>query len=203
MMNEVEIVNGHTLEQNEETIRKGLSTFVEVGNALMEIRDERQYIEAGFDRFEDYCRERWDMSYRYADDHIGAARVCAIAQVNPPKSEWVARPLVKLLNQDGEDAVRQAWTQIVEKHDGQRPITGKEVRRFLTLGGVSYHPPGWFELLGEVSDTLTRASTQLDKAEGAINRKPKQALLDKAAEYAEQADDIAKRLRKIAEWQGQ
>lgn len=81
---------------------------------------------------------------------------------------------------------------------------GMSVREARTLvrkrNAASVHEPGWFELLGEVSDTLTRASKQLDRAEGAISRKPKEALLANAARYAEQADDIADRLRQIAEW---
>jgi len=54
--------------------------------------------------------------------------------------------------------------------------------------------PGWFELLGEVGDTLIKASKQLSKAEDAIEG-PGADLLAKAEEYAGWADDIAARLR--------
>src|SRR5688572_5055852 len=187
----------HSLAENEDVIRRGLSTFVEVGQALMAIRDERQYITAGFDRFEDYCRERWDMGRSYADDKIAASRVCVITQ-NPPTSEWVAKPLATVLNQDGEDAVRQAWSQIVEAHAGDGPVTGKDVRRFLTVGGANYGKPGWFEMLGEVAMTLERADKQLARLEGAISRRPNAAFRERADDYAEMADDLSQRLRTIA-----
>jgi hypothetical protein len=47
------------LETLERVIESGLRTFVEVGEALMEIRDQRLYQDA---TFEDYCRERWGIS---------------------------------------------------------------------------------------------------------------------------------------------
>jgi hypothetical protein len=57
--------------------------------------------------------------------------------------------------------------------------------------------PGWFELLGEVGDTLVKAGKQLAKAEDAIED-PSSDLAAKAEEYAAWADDLARRLRAIA-----
>ena len=54
------------LQRCEETIQRGLHTFVEVGNALLTIRDKRLYQEQ-WATFEDYCRERWGMVRRQAD----------------------------------------------------------------------------------------------------------------------------------------
>jgi hypothetical protein len=58
-----------TLEQR---IASGLRTFLEVGAALAEIRDNRLYREQS-GTFEAYCRERWRMGRRHAYQLIDAA----------------------------------------------------------------------------------------------------------------------------------
>lgn len=194
---------GHSLAENEAIIEGGLVTFVEVGNALMEIRDQRQFVIAGFDTFEDYCRQRWDMSERYAQDHIGSARVCAIAHRSGapvPSSEWVARPLVKVLNQKGEEVVERKWAEIVEAH-GDGPITGKEVRRHLFGPSPSGGKPGWFELLGDASDLMGRADRALDKLQQQIadsGKEPHADLRANAKQYRKQALGLSRRLRDLA-----
>src|SRR6476660_8234750 len=45
----------------EAIIQKGIQTFVEVGNALLEIRESRLY-RGQYSTFEEYCRTRWAMS---------------------------------------------------------------------------------------------------------------------------------------------
>lgn len=49
------------LMQLESVIENGLQTFLEVGAALMEIRDRRLY-RLTHETFADYCRERWRMT---------------------------------------------------------------------------------------------------------------------------------------------
>lgn len=61
----------------EETIERGQQTFIEVGQALARIRDERLFREAGFASFDAYCRERWAMGKSYASQLISAASVGA------------------------------------------------------------------------------------------------------------------------------
>lgn len=58
----------------EAVIEQGLKTFVEVGTALMEIRDGRLY-RAQYRTFESYCRERWGLERRRAYQLIDAAAV--------------------------------------------------------------------------------------------------------------------------------
>lgn len=127
----------HTLAENEEVIGAGLGTFIDVGRALMEIRNSRQYITAGFDTFDDYCKKRWDIGRDAADDQIAASKVVdCIGAERAPQSIRAARPLAALLDTDGEEAVRTAWLQIVENHKGEGAITGREVHKFLnpTIG---------------------------------------------------------------------
>ncbi len=49
-----------TLAECEAVIEKGMDTFLEVGNALLRIRDERLY-RVGFSTFQEYCQARWQM----------------------------------------------------------------------------------------------------------------------------------------------
>ena len=53
-----------TLEENEEIIERGLRSFIEVGKALKEIRDNKLY-EKKYGKgigWASYLRQRWDMS---------------------------------------------------------------------------------------------------------------------------------------------
>lgn len=84
----------------EATIERGLASFVEVGEALAKVRDERLY-RADYGTFEDYCRERWNLTASYARDLIGgSAQSVAIATVEPdaprPSNLGQARALVGL-----------------------------------------------------------------------------------------------------------
>jgi hypothetical protein len=61
-----------TLAECEAVIEAGLTTFVEVGEALLHIRDNRLYRQ-GHRTFEVYCRERWGFSKVRATQLITAA----------------------------------------------------------------------------------------------------------------------------------
>jgi hypothetical protein len=93
------------LTECETVIERGLSTFMEVGAALQEIRDKRLY-RATHDRFADYTRERWGLSVRYANRQIEAAKVAEKLGPIGPKNEAQARELAPLL--DDPDRMRQA-----------------------------------------------------------------------------------------------
>jgi hypothetical protein len=65
--------------------------------------------------------------------------------------------------------------------------------------GAGRGKPGWHELLGEVSDTLTKADKQLARFKAAVgDRHPNAELRKKAGRYADQADRLAASLRDIA-----
>jgi hypothetical protein len=106
------------LTQLEVTIERGLTTFVEVGAALAEIRDSRLYREA-HGTFEDYCHQRWQMERRHAYRLMDAATVVANVsnwthdEAPPPTvpaTESQARPLAKL----EPEQQRAAWKEAVE-----------------------------------------------------------------------------------------
>lgn len=58
----------------EEIIEKGLKTFIEVGNALFEIKNNKLYRES-FTTFEAYCKERWQLKRQRAYELMGAAEI--------------------------------------------------------------------------------------------------------------------------------
>jgi hypothetical protein len=88
------------LSQCEAVIERGLKTFVDVGNALLRIRDGKLYRNT-HDTFEDYCRERWSMAQGTAYRMMYAADVVSNLKSSPigellPSTESQARPLVRL-----------------------------------------------------------------------------------------------------------
>lgn len=109
----------------EATIERGLRTFVEVGHALLTIRDSRLY-RVEHTTFEDYCRERWGMTPQHGGRLIAAAEVAVALEPNGsmPRTEAVARELAPL-REEPEQMV-EAWTEAVEQH-GSQP-TAAQVR---------------------------------------------------------------------------
>lgn len=102
------------LAECEAVIERGRDTFIEVGNALLQIRDGRLYDKkpghAGFADFETYCRKRWQMSRFYAHRMIEAAEVVEnlLPIGNKPQSESQIRPLSQLPPQQQREVWREA-----------------------------------------------------------------------------------------------
>lgn len=59
------------LMEHEKVIEQGLSTFVDVGHALVAIRDGRKYRAAGYPNFDAYCYKRWKLTRNAVDKRIG------------------------------------------------------------------------------------------------------------------------------------
>lgn len=108
----------------ERVIERGLNTFVEVGSALLEIRDSRLYRDS-YSTFEDYCRERWGMSKTHSNRLIQSAEV--VGHLTPigviPANESQARPLVGL----SPDLQVRAWQEAIETAP-EGKITGAHVQ---------------------------------------------------------------------------
>jgi protein gp37 len=98
MNHELSITEQARLIELERIIDRGQAAFVEVGNALLEIRKDRLY-RIEFDTFEDYCRERWEMARRTAYQLMSGAEVFEnvrnCAQSNPTHESQM-RPLTQL-----------------------------------------------------------------------------------------------------------
>jgi len=113
----MEILNideSHELERCEVVIKQGLQTFIEVGQALMTIREKRLY-RIGFKTFEDYCVERWSMDKRHANRLIQASETISnLGPMGPvlPQSERQTRPLTSL----EPEIQKEVWTEVVKTH---------------------------------------------------------------------------------------
>jgi DNA N-6-adenine-methyltransferase (Dam) len=117
-----------TLAENEAIIERGLATFVEVGDALTRIRDERQYNEVGFTDFDTYCRERWGFDRSRAYRLMDAAEVVGMLPIgdsdSPPiTNEAQARELVSTLREEGAEAV----AAVLEEAAARGPLTARSI----------------------------------------------------------------------------
>ena len=134
----------------EATIRQGLATFVDVGNALLSIRDERLY-RLEYETFEAYCRARWNMSRSRAHRLIEAAEVTGnLLPIGNtlPANEAQARPMAQL----AAEQQRAAWAEAVERSDGKptAAVVEEVVREFnykrdskSNRAGDAYVPQGY------------------------------------------------------------
>ncbi len=120
------------LAELETVIERGLQTFIEVGSALMEIRNSRLYRQM-YATFEEYCQERWDLrksrTYQLMDaaevvENLKSSTIVELSSGHTPlpANEAQARPLAKL----GLEMQRQAWQKAVETAP-QGKITAKHV----------------------------------------------------------------------------
>lgn len=106
------VIEQTELEANETVIEHGLQTFVDVGNALMAIRDGKLYRQS-HGTFEDYCEERWHFTPQYANRLIGAAGVIQNLETlvsKLPDNESHTRPLTAL----PPEIQAQAWQEAVD-----------------------------------------------------------------------------------------
>ena len=113
------------LTELEVVIERGLTTFLDVGAALLEIRDRRLY-KPEYESFESYCRARWNWGRSYVNKQIAAAEVVGLlgTAVPTPSSEAVARELAPL--KDAPDEMARVWEQAVEQY-GPKP-TAEQTR---------------------------------------------------------------------------
>ena len=118
------IFEKNELQQCESIIEEGLKSFIDVGGALLKIRDSKLYRQ-DFSTFEEYCRDKWGMSRIHAHRMIEAVNVTnnLLPIGNKlPENESQARPLTVL---EPEDQVK-AWHKVIETApDGK--ITAKIV----------------------------------------------------------------------------
>ena len=93
----------------------GQQTFIEVGQALLEIRDRRLYRET-YGTFEEYCQERWGMTRRHANRQIGAAHVVEVlGPIGPiPRTERQAREAMKV-HYSSESPEWYSPTEVIER----------------------------------------------------------------------------------------
>ncbi len=130
----------------EQTIARGLKSFLEVGLALKEIKDGRLY-RSEYDTFEEYCVRRWEMSRPRAYALCAASEV--VADLSPigdirllPENEAQTRPLTRLKTSEHR---QRAWEMAVEIATAEkRPVTAGDVEEAVRrLDGNGHIEPAW------------------------------------------------------------
>lgn len=114
------------LTKLETTIADGMETFIDVGNALKQIRDEGLYRD-GYQTFQEYVKERWGWDKTYAYRLIKVAEVDASLPIgnSKPTAEAHYREVAKA-PPEKQAAVVEAAAAKAEAED--RKPTAKDYR---------------------------------------------------------------------------
>jgi hypothetical protein len=129
-------------ERAERIIVRGLRSFLEVGMALKEIRDQRLYRQQ-YETFEEYCIKRWDFSRPRAYQLCAASEVMADLSTNVhnrllPESEAQARPLTRLKEKKHR---KRAWEMAVRMAAAQgRPVTARDAEEAVSVLSATIAP---------------------------------------------------------------
>lgn len=126
-MSDAELLTGvdrGRLADLEAVVERGLGTFVEVGQALMDIRDSRLYRET-HETFESYCRERWEFTRQRAHQLIEASAVSNMLD-RPPANARQAAELAPLLREDEQAAV-DVWRELRDEYGAD--VTADRIKR--------------------------------------------------------------------------
>jgi hypothetical protein len=116
-----------SLADCEQIIERGMATFIDVGRALLQIRDKRLY-RGAHASFEAYCKERWDFDQSYGHRMANSAKVVEVLEHSPigkshlPTCEAQVRPLTALEPSEVPDV----WREVVDRA-GKERITAKLV----------------------------------------------------------------------------
>ena len=106
------VIETQRLEACEQTIRMGMSTFVEVGQALAMIRDQKLYRDT-HKTFQAYCKDRWGRSREWAYMLMNASDACEnVYESTQIPSQTQARELAKA--PPAEQA--EVWDEVVAEH---------------------------------------------------------------------------------------
>lgn len=139
---ETPVVRKTRLKHLEGVIRRGMQTFIEVGEALAEIRDDNLY-ELDYESFDDYCLAEFGWGKRNGDRQIRAAR--AAKQLGPHgleiPNEAQAREMAKLAH-DPEAAAR-VWKEVGEANGGKHPAKAlqRAIEREKEIPPLQGYPP--------------------------------------------------------------
>lgn len=123
-------------------VRRGLATFMEVGQALMEIRDRELWRAGGHPSWADYNRTVGGLTKVHANRLIRAAQIAQhLAGVEPigftPVAESQMRPLCRLQN---PEQYTQAWSLGVERAGGGQPTAKQLTNVVAELMAYEPHP---------------------------------------------------------------
>jgi hypothetical protein len=142
-------------------IRKGLTDFINVGEALARVRDLKLY-RKDYKTFEEYVEKRWGFKRAYASRLINTAGVgkflLSLDGVTEPTHESQLRPLIGLEH----EKAKEIWELPTEKAKGvaitealvQKALKGLSPRRMPT---AKPQRPSWAALSKEAKSLLSQA----------------------------------------------
>jgi len=121
--------DGLLLHQYEKAIARGAKAFIEVGRALLQIKQKKLYL-IEYETFAEYCHQRWGFERNYAKRLIHSAEVVENLQNVPtgtfPETERQARPLAQL----PVEQQATAWQDVVDEcQERGVPVTTAAVEK--------------------------------------------------------------------------
>jgi hypothetical protein len=135
-MNELSTVDINRLERLEDTIRKGLKSFIEVGLALAEIQRGQLY-RAQYESFEEYCQERWQFTASRGRQLVGAVSAIATLpdELPRPANAAQAEALARIAD---EQRRTEVWGIAVQRASAEgRLPTAREIGEIdIELGDI-------------------------------------------------------------------
>lgn len=153
-------------------IEKGRKTFIEVGEALAEIRDSKLY-RIEHKTFEDYCVKKWGFTRMQASRLIAGAEVCnqlvTIGAQVFPQTESQARPLARLATPEKK---AEAFAKAIQDSPTGTP-TAKEVESAVRTIEGNFEPVPNFRRGAhkEAGKKKTEAKLQTIKSKGTLRAK--------------------------------
>jgi hypothetical protein len=106
-MNKLELSEGVRLLKLEKIISRGKLSFIEVGEALEEIRDKKLY-RAKYDTFEEYCLKKWGWTSSYGRRLLNANKVAKSVPMGTVSTERQARALAKVEPENRASVIEKA-----------------------------------------------------------------------------------------------
>ncbi len=124
----------------EVTIAAGLSSFVAVGEALIEVRDSKLY-RVGYATFEAYCKGRWGMTDRRGRQLMEATEAVKALPTGTmvPVSERAARELAPVVREHGPEAAAAVMAEASAATNGH--VTAGAIRAVVVGPGATR--PKW------------------------------------------------------------
>ena len=120
----------------ETIIEKGYNTFIEVGNALFDIRNNKLYREK-HSTFEEYCKQKWQIKRQRAYELMDAASIInTLSEISDKKSdEFKASPSINIreshaaaLGKVPEEMRNLVWQRVVDNKKNGKTITAKSIQ---------------------------------------------------------------------------
>jgi hypothetical protein len=162
---QVVVIPKRTLKENEQRIREGVFG---AGESLLEIRDARQYVDAGYKTFEDYCQEVWGYQRRHAYRLIDSAKVVALLETSGVKVLPQNERQVRALSALPPDEQVEAWQEASSggKATGAAVERAVQKRKPAKKKEKPVKMSGWTKEMLKDDEELSAAFAKLEKLWG-------------------------------------